>query len=849
MIFLNQLRGIRTVLLLCLPAWMLGSKLLSQPSIVLPRDRAGSVQLAAKEVRRYVFLRTGQLLSLSRAESIPSRGDIILVAPDSHPFVEGFRNAIGGVAPDLGFIIKSIESGGRSILVIAGDDPVCTLYGAYRFAENLGVSFGLAQDSIPDQQIALELSGFDEAGKPLLKIRGILPFHDFPEGPDFWSSEDYGSVIGQLPKLGMNFIGLHNYPRWGTTEEKEREEPQGPEPAVWIGLPQDINDDGTVNWAYPAYWAHTHRPDQIWGFSSCDTSKFHAGASQVFSRDGYGSRVFKNGKMPIDLESSKELFNRVGAMFDEAFTHAKHLGVKTALGTELPLGLEPGGPEVQHDWVRGMPPELQNRLKDMGKTPRDPAVVKDVYKGIFQRIMNAHPLDYYWLWSWEVWSRYGVSEEQIAAFERDMQIAYAALQELNAPFQLAHAGWIIGTSDNPAEFDDALPSDVPFFGLWDEAMGFEHLRKERVKWAATWFEEDWGLVQPQFELTRIYKDVKASIEKGCEGLIGKHWRTRVLSMNCGAMKDLLWNYAPVGSEISNKLPEEPEDWMINFYQNWAQRRFGPEAAEAIAEIFSRLDQSGVPTASGWDAAPGAIISNETDWTVQSEEYEFVDEMAALLPKIQGSGNRARFQYWLNTFKAFRLIGKYGTLRSDFQEALNEDADAERALKIREAMARLWEEIIALELARITNQSELGEIVNLEVLNWYQLMRLQWDDVLKESLGRPIPLEAKPSREYRGPPLVRLLSHRTQLYPGEELNARAVVLGNPESVQLHWRALGKGEFKTQSCHRIARAVYRISLPPQRDDFEYYVEAKTAQGSVVYPVSAPKLNQTIVVSGES
>lgn len=105
------------------------------------------------------------------------------------------------------------------MLTIAGADPQATLHGAYRFAEHLGVGFGLDGDAIPDARIALQLDGYDEAAAPILETRGLLPFHDFPSGPDFWSTDDYVLVVSQMSKLGLNLISLHTYPRWSTTEE------------------------------------------------------------------------------------------------------------------------------------------------------------------------------------------------------------------------------------------------------------------------------------------------------------------------------------------------------------------------------------------------------------------------------------------------------------------------------------------------------------------------------------------------------------------------------------------------------------------------------------------------------
>ena len=187
-------------------------------TVVMPTGATLPEVLAAKEVRRYVYLRTGELLPLISAETLPE-GDAVLVATQSASLVVDLNNVIDYVNPPGGFLIKSVEDEGRTVLVITGADPDATLHGAYRFAEHLGVGFGLEGDIIPDAPISLNISGYDEVGVPLLETRGLLPFHDFPEGPDFWNTDDYLMVVSQMPKLGLNFIGFHNYPRWSSTEE------------------------------------------------------------------------------------------------------------------------------------------------------------------------------------------------------------------------------------------------------------------------------------------------------------------------------------------------------------------------------------------------------------------------------------------------------------------------------------------------------------------------------------------------------------------------------------------------------------------------------------------------------
>lgn len=635
-------------------------------------------------------------------------------------------------------------------------------------------------------------------------------------------------------------------------EEHDDGAPQGPEPTVWIGLAEDIGEGAEVSWSYPAYYAHTARPDLIWGFRERDTEAFHGGASQLFDRNAYGSDVMGD-VMPTDVESSNAVFERTGVMLDTAFGHAQRLGIKTALGTELPLGLERSGPEVGADWVRGMPPALQRRLQDQGLDPRDPEVVRSVYEGTFRRIMQTHHLDYFWLWTWEVWSWHGVSERQIRAIEDDIVLAYEAAARVEAPFQLALGGWIVGSDDDPAVFDGMLPPEVPFFGLWDEAMGFEHLQEDRVKWPGTWLEEDWGLAQPQPVLARLHGDVSAAVEKDCDGILAKHWRTRILGASVHGYKDLTWSYGTSAGSVHERAVDQDRDaWIAATYLDWAVRQFGPEAGPSVASIFASIDQSGegglLPTPLGF--GPAEIQSFRDDdnapdtWAEAQEDYAFIDELEAIEATVVGAGSRERYAYWLASFQALRLMGEYSYERATFEEAMEED-DYEAALESRRRLARLWEQLMGLEAHKATNSSDLGEIVNLEVLNWFELVVVENGAALEAGLGRALPDDAHPSLAYTGPPRVVVTPARTVGYAGESLVIDVLVLGDATEVVLHHRTMGLGDFEEIAISHQARGVWSTTLPALAEDLEYYVEAVTAEGAVVWPAAAPQLNHTVVV----
>ena len=100
-------------------------------------------------------------------------------------------------------------------------------------------------------------------------------------------------------------------------------------------------------------------------------------------------------------------------------------------------------------------------------------------------------------------------------------------------------------------------------------------------------------------------------------------------------------------------------------------------------------------------------------------------------------------------------------------------------------------------------------------------------------------------EYNGPPVMMVDAIRTNLYGDEPLNLKVRIIGKPDSVTIYYRSLGEGEYQSKVLTHIARGVYALTLPPQPGDFEYYLEAQSSADKVVYPVTAPNLNQTVVV----
>jgi hypothetical protein len=506
--------------------------------IVCPQDASPLTAFAAREVRRYVYLRTGDILPI--VESAKDAHAIVVTEKDS-PAAEAFagdppvKTLLDGLGPD-DYVLKTRDKGDRREVYLIGGSDTATLYAAYRFAEHLGIRFYLHGDVVPDVRVPLELPELDERRSPLFELRGIQPFHDFPEGPDWWNPDDYKAIIAQLPKLGMNFFGLHTYP----------ENRPNAEPTVWIGLAEDVGPAGRVTFGYPTIYYNTALPVG-WGFQATKTSDYACGAAALFDRDDFGSNIMRGvTPRPDTPEEHNEVFHRTSAMFNEAFGLAHMLGVKTCIGTETPLVV----PEL-----------VKKRLEDRGKT------VQDLYEGIFTRIMRSHHLDYYWFWTPEGWTWQEVKEEQVKQTIDDILAAHAAAKNVGAPFQLATCGWVLGPQYDRALLGKALPEDISVscinrqVGHDPVEQGFADV-EGRGKWAIPWLEDDPAMTSVQLWAGRMRRDARDALDYGCTGLMGIHWRSRILGPNVAALAQAAWDQSawpdagmkasgPVGGSVAS----------------------------------------------------------------------------------------------------------------------------------------------------------------------------------------------------------------------------------------------------------------------------------------------------------
>jgi hypothetical protein len=851
-------------------------------TIIHPEDGSALNKLAAKEVRRYLYLRTGDLLNIQSVNEIPAKGDLIVVAEDSDPLI---KNVTDISAPEGGFFIKSEDNDGRTILFISGDDDTGALYGAYRLAEKLGCRFYFHGDVIPDVRIPLELSGFDEQGQPVTKkgrqwtTRGVQPFQNFPAGVVMFGKDDWEAVVQQLPKMGMNFIGLHTYMY---DPEDDHVGDYGPNLNIWLGHENDLNPDGTVNFAFDATFFHTHQG--IIGWGKTDTGNLSGGAAQLFPTDGYPSEIIGK-EYHRDQAGYTASFNRAARLFSDVFTLANQLGVITATGVEIPIGRD--GETGETPLVNGIPEVLQKRLKQIyGIDALSQEAAAALFQGMYKwLIYNNIPVDYFWLWTTEIWMPWGgasLDSTRIATAKSSIRKAVEVYENMQRkPFsQFAVGGWITGAQGDPDVFADVLPDLNAAYACMNPPYDKNGRRMEiqewinlipaaRVKWPFTWMEYDYALEQPSFHMYRIFEDAWDTYEQNADGFIGEFWRTKMIAPMFAAFKDVTWDYASTGETIIHDIPSDREGRYKKIdavHLDWARHEFGSgPAAEHIAAWFAAFEKRGdkrfknvTNFIEGADGiySQGYIKGDDWgsdhiwgSWETEKSWFKWIDDWGQLRDQVKGAGNQARFDYWYNVLKAYTLMAHFASELNQY-EAKTKAGKLEQAAGHRSKLARLWEQIMSTQVQRVYDEVDLGVILNLQWRTWYNWLVGKYDKAFVQA-GGVLPQDKDPSQQYSGDKFITCIPLQTLVKSGEPVTVKALIMGEVNYPALHYRVLGREAFIEMPMTHVARGVFKATIPGQREDFEWYVTANTTLGDVIFPttagaVPAERIYQTVVVS---
>ena len=810
----------RAVLFFCVLTSVLGAAAAAVPNVYMT-PRAGELERqAAFELQRYLYAVLHDLPSVEAVENVPPRASGFVVGTSENLPGTGLAYPFGLEPPSGdGYLLRSISEGRRSLVVISAPTPKGVLNGVYGLLEELGYGFYLGGDTLPASVPSMgEIAGrgLSVSKTPAFAVRGSLPWFNFLNSPTTWELADYQWFFDQLTHMRCNFAGFHVYDNEPFTAYEFEGQLIGGEPL--------LNTTGS-----------------LWGTQPMPTSEFYAGTGEYFDSDVFGSSSSLIAGRAESIRAAKETLR-------QALAYAKGRGLNVCLGFEIT-----GDP---------LDPPTQAR-----------------FEARLKALLADYPmLDYVWLWESEalgmdpggepalrtplntIAQRWSDAFSGVNGFDRQAEAARLTLFGLHAhkvleatrpDMRLVMSGWggdeWLHCSDFYPGMDKLMQEDVVFSALDNidvtphVSAAYGQLGPNRQRWPIVWFEFDGDQWVPQPNLDDIAGACRDALEKGAQGLLGIHWRTRDVEEAATFCARFAWD--------TTLTPEK-------FNARHAADLFGGDKGDAFAPYLQRLQNLGYRWVGGAGQAecgafswPGSDPAKQAELAAVGLELQRISVgpslpesiargvtkvEAGLVPLEKGPigmvlsatfhldrPDEAPVQTALDDLTAhvgyvlaWTAAVEQLNRESQFQELIDGGRLDEAAGVV--ASSPLGE-ALHLYAGRIRTKGELGVLATINSKAWADVRgRAKFSP---EMLAR---LQAPPEW-FREKPQLIVMQDRV-IFTG--------AAGNAARVTLKARPLGAKRFAEVTLQPLGRNTYSLALPDSIDPampYEYGIEARGEHGA--------------------
>ena len=255
-------------------------------------------------------------------------------------------------------------------------------------------------------------------------------------------------------------------------------------------------------------------------------------------------------------------------------------------------------------------------------------------------------------------------------------------------------------------------------------------------------------------------------------------------------------------------------------------------------------------------------------TCSAVGFEYLQRIRAVVPKIRGAANKARFAVWHSSLEYFAQLVGVELAATKLAESLanisrpNETIVQKRAIAAAAipklvALSRAWENMTTSLQQTVMSAGTLGTLATNDANMYVRNFPFNATLALLAELRLPIPEHALPSASYLGPTRLFVRTVRTVVARDERtLSITATLLVQPATVggttvRLNWRMMG-GTGAAWHVLTLAqpntpgRGLYTFSLPVPADDFEWYMEAQIeADEALVFPPGWADEKETVTV----
>ena len=210
----SRIRGWRrlTVTVLLLLLALLAAEARGGEKIpVVPAGKDPVVRFAADELSRLL----GRIYADSKflvRQNVPEAGRAIVLGMSTDS--ELIRDAVDAerLSKKDSFVVRTAQSGGRTVGVIAGQSPRAVLYGVYELLEELGCGFYLSYNAMPAEEArAFSFKKWDFADRPLTGDRIVFDWHNFLSSCSTWDLSHWRKWIVQAARMRYSGVMVHAY--------------------------------------------------------------------------------------------------------------------------------------------------------------------------------------------------------------------------------------------------------------------------------------------------------------------------------------------------------------------------------------------------------------------------------------------------------------------------------------------------------------------------------------------------------------------------------------------------------------------------------------------------------------
>ena len=752
--------------------------------------------------------------------------------------------------PEAYEIRQEESSANGSRVRITGATPQAVLYAVLDFLERQGAFFGLDGDTYPLQhakKLNLPPANHPWQGQPRFRTRGLLPWPDFLNCITVYNREEHRAYLEAMLRMRFNTLGIHVY-----SGEKQ-----------WAESFLSFEYAGVGHLCYTDTTA-TNR----WGYIPERTSNYGMGAPDYFAGEVFGSEATTRATCCWeDAKYAQQLWG-------DAFRYAKKLGIRTG------VGFEPY--QIPDEIFRATPPEARYKSGNP-KVPGpriDPesAAAKDILEARLGHLLEVYPtVDYVWLWEDEAMN-WASQKENVPLSVTPYKQAYDFLKRHAPEKRLVVSGWG-GVVRHFGYFHQHLPEDIIFTSLndnlgWDPVSDEYGKLGERERWPIPWLEDDPAMWLPQFHVHRGARDLDLAEKYGCQGVLGIHWRNRMMNADAGFQSRASWDGTL-----------EP----AKFFQSFAAAQAEGARAKELADILTRTDRDRLIL----NSFTGKIVNGHHEIHEYSGDYDeafefwrgyvppeevrvsqarVAQQLRALTEKASSLAERERLDYLARYVEFLVPYSESWVLASDLQKVMQQAHGLRQNGKTLEAKQRvldqgvpLWmklapqvREAVLIYQQMVSERNEQGALASVH--NKFErlaLFRLRLS--MKEFLGELPPDVKDLFQEVRradsaAHSRVFIPTRPSALAPGGKVRIFAVAPGGNSAPQLKLflRRAAVEDWQSFPMQLAGRRTFVKEIEAERADWpllEFYVEAEFSgpDGShrLTAPAGAPLQHYTITL----